>query len=83
MALCHQKGQAMKKYKLTPTKGGGWFGSNKMVQAPIFIALSSSATNDAATFSGKGSLLNQQTVPQDMIKTNQSNLPVSSDLLHQ
>jgi hypothetical protein len=58
----------------------GWFTSNDVVQAPILIALSPSATNDAATFSGKGSLINQNTVAQDQLREPQ-NLTTSSQYL--
>ena len=68
-------------YKLVLPENG-FLQSTKVIQAPIFIALSSSATNDAATFSGKGSLVNQRTVAQDQLLENK-NLPISSQYLYE
>lgn len=62
----------------------GFLTSTAVVQAPILIALSPSATNDAATLSGKGSLIPQNTVNRDMLlgqMNKSSNLAISSQYL--
>ena len=72
-----------KKNELTIPKPG-FLTSTAVVQAPILIALSPSAGNDAAALAGKGSLIPQNTISRDMLlgglnKT--SNLQVSSQYL--
>jgi hypothetical protein len=72
-----------KKNELT-VPNPGFLTSTAVVQAPILIALSPSATNDAAALSGKGSLIPQNTVNRDMLlgKLSQTNtLPISSQYL--
>ena len=72
-----------KKNELTVPKPG-FLTSTAVVQAPILIALSPSATNDAAALSGKGSLIPQNTVNRDMLlgqMNKSSNLAISSQYL--
>lgn len=62
----------------------GFLTSTAVVQAPILMALSPSASNDAAALSGKGSLIPQNTVNRDMLlgqMNKSSNLAISSQYL--
>jgi len=69
--------------KVSMPTGSFWSGGTKVVQAPIFLALSPSATNDAAHFAGKGSLLNQNTVAQDILRQPSTNVYGSSSILNE
>ena len=69
--------------KLTPPSFG-WTSGNSVHKAPIFIPLSPSAQTDVSHFTGHGSLVNANTLQQNLIRQDNSNNSVyaGADLLN-